>query len=167
MNSPRDEFDTLRKLLALKRYEQPPPGYFRDFPDRVLARIEANEAEVGASGWAHLLSIFEFRPALAGAFGLAVLALYVFGLNLAQEVEHKSAQAIPAMVEPWQPALPAPNALLQPGFRHLPRGSSLEPTFASSMDPMTTPGPPPGLFAPGAGLRLNDLGPASYRLGGN
>lgn len=167
MNSPPDDFEALRKLLAWKRHEQPPPGYFRDFPDRVLARIEANEAEAGVGWWTRLLSILELKPALAGVFVLAVAALYVLGLNLAQQVEDKPAQTTSAVVEPWHPALAAPNDLLRADFRHRPAGSSLEPAFASSMDPVTGSRPPPGLFAPGAGLRLNEVWPMSYRLGGN
>lgn len=165
MNSPPDDFEALRKLLALKRYEQPPPGYFRDFPDRVLARIEANEAEAGLAWWARWLGVFELRPALAGALGLAVLALCVLGLNFAPEAEHRPAQAISAAIERWQP--PAPNDLLRTDFHQPPGGSWLQPTIASSMDPVTGSGPPPGLFAPGAGLRLNQVSPVNYRLGGH
>jgi hypothetical protein len=167
MNSPPDDFGALRKLLALKRYEQPPPGYFQDFPDRVLARLDANEAEAGPGWWAALLAAFELRPALAGVLGLAVLALCGLGLNLAQKAEHKPAQRISAVVERWHPPAPAPNVLFRADFRHAPAGSSLPPAFASSMDPVTGSGPPPGLFAPGAGLRLNEVRPVSFRLGGN
>jgi len=165
MNPPPDDFEALRKLLALKRYEQPPPGYFRDFPDRVLARIEANEAEAGLGWWAGFLAAFQLKPAFAGALGLAVLALCVLGLNLAREAEHRPAQTIPAVAERWQAT--APNELLRADFRHPPGGSWLQPAIASSMDPVTSSGPPPGLFAPGAGLRLNEVRPVGYRLGGH
>jgi hypothetical protein len=86
---------------------------------------------------------------------------------LAQKAEPRSAQTTIAAVEPWQPALPAPKDLLWADTGPLRASSSLQPGFASSMDPLASSGPPPGLFAPGAGLRLNDLRPVSHRLGGN
>jgi len=38
-----ENFGPLRRLLVLKRYEQPPPGYFIHFSIQVIARIKAGE----------------------------------------------------------------------------------------------------------------------------
>ena len=84
MKSDSDNFESLRRLLALKRYEQAPPGYFQNFSGRVIARIEAGERGEGARGlrtWAqHLWDGIERWPVVAGAFGAAVLALLVAGM---------------------------------------------------------------------------------------
>ncbi|HEY2082228.1 MAG TPA: hypothetical protein VGI88_05545, partial [Verrucomicrobiae bacterium] len=76
MNPDSENFDSLQRLLALKRHEIPPPGYFDRFSRDVMARIKAGE-NGGAIGFElswfqRLLSIFDVKPLFAGAFGTAV-----------------------------------------------------------------------------------------------
>lgn len=73
MGSPPDEFTELRRLLALKRAEQPPPGYFNTFAGKVVARIEAEGLARRAPWWARWLRPAPWMPALAGA-NTAILA---------------------------------------------------------------------------------------------
>lgn len=82
MNPESENFEQLRRLLALKRHEVPPPGYFDRFSRDVIARIKAGER--GSEGLAEkfpwlgrILAAFDTRPAIAGAFGAAVCALLV------------------------------------------------------------------------------------------
>ena len=72
MNSDPNDFENLRKLLALKRYEQPPPGYFSRLPDRITARIERGEGQ--SDFWERFISPFILRPAVVYGFALASLS---------------------------------------------------------------------------------------------
>src|SRR5262245_42358307 len=84
MNSESENFEQLRRLLALKRHEQPPPRYFVDFSSQVLARIRAEEAGTHRSTegtwWQRLWTAFEMKQAFAGVFGVAVCAVLVSGM---------------------------------------------------------------------------------------
>jgi len=90
MSQNPENFDSLRLLLALKRHEQPPPGYFSDFSSQVITRIKLGDSgERGSvleqvlweAPWLQrLLSVFEAKPILAGVFGVAVCALVISGV---------------------------------------------------------------------------------------
>src|SRR5436190_2543465 len=75
MSSP-ENFDSLEKLLRLKRHEQPPPRYFNEFSGRVLARIERGEAR---SSWWERFGV-DLRPALAAGAGMVACGLIVYGV---------------------------------------------------------------------------------------
>ncbi|HWC58595.1 MAG TPA: hypothetical protein VHC44_02800 [Verrucomicrobiae bacterium] len=81
MNPDSENFDSLRQLLALKRHEIPPPGYFDRFSRDVMARIKAGDTgdEIGAtrSLFSRFLRVFDVKPIFAGAFGTAVCAFLV------------------------------------------------------------------------------------------
>jgi len=77
MNADPNDFESLRKLIALKRHEQPPPGYFDRLPRQILARLE-NEP---ASFWERISAGITFRPAYAYAFGFAVCGSLILGVG--------------------------------------------------------------------------------------
>lgn len=83
MSNDPEDFDQLRKLLSLKRHEQPPPGFFRDLPGRVLSEIE-REQVAPAGWWARLKESFELRPALSMGYAGALCALLVAGIHYGQ-----------------------------------------------------------------------------------
>ena len=91
MNSDSENFEQLQKLLALKRHEQPPPGYFNNFSGKVIARIEsAGAADDGLAWLRRLWSLVESKPMLTGAFGAAVCAMVISGLIFSDDVESAS-----------------------------------------------------------------------------
>jgi len=90
MNENENNFESLRRLLTLKRHEIPAPGYFHDFSGRVVGRIRAGEAgaserRFGETPWlVKLLQTFEFKPAFTGAFASSLLLLLVLGIVFAE-----------------------------------------------------------------------------------
>lgn len=143
INEP-DNFDQLRKLLALKRYEQPPPTFFYQFTRDVMRRIStgAHATEsVGDRTWIERLwQYLEIRPWLAGAVGAVACAALIAWIIYAQHVE-------------WAPpTLPVVT-------QHVPEPSTEAPALVQSDKPATpmlatsTNPVPPGLFDP-FGLRI-------------
>jgi hypothetical protein len=79
-----DEFESLRRLLAWKRHEQPPPGYFNDFPHRIVSRIEWEQDSQPKVDWRAWLGGFDPRPILVGAYTVGVCGLLLAGIGLSQ-----------------------------------------------------------------------------------
>jgi len=104
MNENENNFEALRRLLALKRHEVPPPGYFVNFSSEVRARLRASEGNrtvnVSERGveelpWLfRLLSVFEAKPAFAGSFASALCLLLLFGIVYAEQQPDVSLQPL-------------------------------------------------------------------------
>jgi len=89
MNENENNFESLRRLLALKRHETPPPGYFESFSAAVAARIRAGEGgaaerQIELPWLFRLLSTFEAKPAFAGAFASTLCLLLLVGIVFAE-----------------------------------------------------------------------------------
>jgi hypothetical protein len=90
MNENENNFESLRRLLVLKRYETPPPGYFNYFSRQVLQRIRAGdtgksanwvEELFGQAPWLEkLLQVFNVKPVFASAFAVALCLLLFLGI---------------------------------------------------------------------------------------
>jgi hypothetical protein len=87
MKAAPEEFEALKKLLALKRHEQPPPGYFDHLPRTIRARVQAGVPETESGFWETLFHRLTLRPAAAySAVGIACVGLVVgFGLFFQEE----------------------------------------------------------------------------------
>jgi len=108
----------LQRLLTLKRFEQPPPGYFDRLSASVTAKIRAEEAR--RPWWQRWLDRWEFRPAFSGATAAMALGVYLIGLGLvhrydsppvadARGAQIPSRAYVSAPVSPF-PAWPAVDA---------------------------------------------------------
>jgi hypothetical protein len=90
------DFEALRRLLKLKRHEQPPPRYFHDFSGQVLSgiragtaggRFESFEDIIAQSSWLRRIwAVVEGRPAISGLFAAAVCGLLVAGIFVSENV---------------------------------------------------------------------------------
>lgn len=80
MDTNHDQFDDVRKLLALKKYEQPPPRFFQEFSGKVIDRLHALEHARPVT-WLQRLGLdLDFKPAMMGAFGVVVCGLLLVGV---------------------------------------------------------------------------------------
>jgi hypothetical protein len=137
-----DDFEQLRRLLALKRHEQPPPGYFHGFSRQVIVRIQAGElgdAEEASlwsfSGGSFLQRIWatlDARPVLAGAFGVAVCGFFVVGALMSDNAVAKDPLPPGPIVHSGPVWQQEPNADVQ--FSSLAAVPNYEPRSRSLFD---------------------------------
>jgi hypothetical protein len=126
MSETEKNFESLRRLLALKRHEVPPPGYFDDFPDQVRVRLRTGSRRESFSLMDELLEqapwlakgleVFEMKPAFAGVFASALCLLLLFGVVYAERPESASKPLLSAAIPAAATSLAAvsPPALAQP-----------------------------------------------------
>jgi len=120
-HSDREQFRELRRLLALKRHEQPPPGYYHQFSGQVMARLRAGDLGASESFIQRLLvqapwlerwwGAFANRPTLAGAFGAAVCALLVSTVVYSENSEPASVGSVLASQGINTGGMPSTDAL--------------------------------------------------------
>lgn len=146
MNQNQPNFESLRRLLALKRHEVPPPGYFNNFSRQVIARIRAAEAEAEAN-WSERLFAqtpwlvkwlqgLETKPVFAGGFATALCALLLFGAVVAQRPESASQALLQPATQEVAPlvASATPTTMVPPVNPMLIEDNSTNPVinFASA-----------------------------------
>lgn len=89
MSNETQEFEKLRKLLKIKNYEQPPPGYFNNFSTKVTNRIEAEarrkQDKPHDAYWLQkFVNLLESNPLAAGLFGVCTCGLLIAGIAYSQ-----------------------------------------------------------------------------------
>jgi len=94
----------VERIIALKRYEQPPPGYFHLLPDRIINRIERGEGQ--SSFWEKWWPNFRVRPALAYALGLTVCGVLAAGIYCPPRIDQIASAGEPPPGERWADATP-------------------------------------------------------------
>ena len=119
MNENENNFESLRRLLVLKRHETPPPGYFNYFSSQVLQRIRAGDTGKSAN-WLEdlfdqalwlgkLLQAFDVKPVFASAFAGALCLLLFLGIIYAERPDFTSPPLLQAVTT---------TALRSPPCRH-------------------------------------------------
>jgi len=121
MSENQNDFESLRRLLTLKRHETPPPGYFNNFSDRVLQRIQADQARgsvdvsqgmFGQAPWlARLLNVFNVKPVFASGFVGALCMVLFFGIVYAERPDLTPEPMLRTEAAPASFAALSPTAL--------------------------------------------------------
>jgi hypothetical protein len=113
MSPDSENFEQLRRLMAIKRHEQPPPGYFDGFSAEVISGIrngrtgakDLSEIFEPAPWVVRFLRLLESKPVFAGAFGFSICALLISGIVYSEQM-----QVQPAPIAAFT-AAPAPAGI--------------------------------------------------------
>ncbi|MFN7140823.1 MAG: hypothetical protein ACK4UN_15915 [Limisphaerales bacterium] len=114
MNTDPENFEELRKLLALKKHEQPPPGYFNELPGKIWTRIERENA-APASFWEGFLSRFVLRPTVAYSFAFVVCATLIVGIGSSLNDGQQAGTGTPMVLQSQPGTMPTTPALAELG----------------------------------------------------
>ena len=141
MNESEDNFEALRRLLALKRHEVPPPGYFNNFSGQVISRIRAGAAKKGFSiemSWLFkLFQAFSAKPAFASSFASALCLLLVFGIFFAERPDYSAPQPLLAQTMESSAPLAAVSQASLPSDQTM-FASSISNNSISSLQPVAS-----------------------------
>lgn len=137
MDTEPHEFKELKRLLALKQYESPPPGYFDRFSGKVVARLEAQRLQDEVPVWRRWISELFERPALTAIYAVLFGGLGAISLGLVQTpmsgegLPPASGWAAQASIEPYSTRTMAVPAVHEAAI--LP--SSISPVVGSAGSP--------------------------------
>jgi hypothetical protein len=141
MNENQPNFESLRRLLALKRHEMPPLEYFDVLSKRVIERIRDGEAKTLArpserlsdqvSWLLKFLKVFEGKPVFAGAYASALCLLLIAGVIFAERPESTSKASFETTPPTVSLLTPTTLAALpqQPANQMLMADNSTNPVF--------------------------------------
>lgn len=139
MNPDQENFEALRKLLALKKYEQPPPRYFSELPTKIWTRIEREPVSVPF--WERFLPNVGINPALAYSFGLLACGTLVLGIGHSLKSDPTQVVVQPLVDDIWGGAPKVAGA----GSSGMTL-SNFQPTQMASTNPVMSSEPLPSLF---------------------
>ena len=106
MNEEGQDFERLRRALALKRYEIPPPRYFNELPGRITARLDIAAKEAPDSFWERMRRVVSERPAFATGAGIAAGCAVLAAVAMLSTLDNR-----PAGSAGIQPAASPANAV--------------------------------------------------------
>jgi hypothetical protein len=168
MSQDTENFEQLRRLLKLKRYEQPPPRYFNDVSSQVIARVKRGErgdghASVGRMLWEapwlqRIWAAFEAKPLLAGAFGLAVCATLITGVIYSERTDLQPVALIPGTESTIPSPMDSPteiaNVMAENRAALINPVAGIEGSISNSLSALPTDGPLFDLRAEPASLTI-------------
>ncbi|MBM3846281.1 MAG: hypothetical protein FJ405_08350 [Verrucomicrobia bacterium] len=94
MQQEQESFESLQRLLALKRHETPPPRFLDDLASRTLRKIESTPATSAWEAWLDRMFAYRwFQTAAASGMALLVGGLVVTALMAPHEPSETSATA--------------------------------------------------------------------------
>ncbi|MFZ0826536.1 MAG: hypothetical protein WAO02_03855 [Verrucomicrobiia bacterium] len=124
MNENEDNFQSLRRLLVLKRHESPPPGYFDNFSSQILLRIRAGDGMDSvnvlekmfgpASALGKLLKLLDAKPVFASGFAGALCLLLLIGIVYAERPDLTPQPVLQPETTTASLAALSPTSLSQP-----------------------------------------------------
>ncbi|MCP5519688.1 MAG: hypothetical protein H7A45_20815 [Verrucomicrobiales bacterium] len=153
MLQPPDHEDRLRRLLSLKRYECPPPGFFEQLPRQIRLRIEreCRPRPSLTAWWRRLCLEWDLKPALAGAALIAAGGVYFFTLPSAEQSPSNGAG--PATLA--GSVLPSTKAEVGAGLLAEANPYVADTNASPSLRARGYQPPPAGLFQPGFRLQID------------
>jgi len=151
-----EDSQALVRLLALKRYEQPPPGYFESFSSRVIAHIEAGQEHAAQPWWRSVWLAFQTKPVLASAYCLLAVSVSLFALSMVELATGPSNEETPlaAGVWPHLNSRAAANLTDRVVFDRF--STTLNPQFSEGLIGDRN-SQPPRFLLDGGGLKLQPL----------
>lgn len=151
MSQDTENFEQLRRLLKLKRYEQPPPRYFNDFSSQIISRIKRGERGDGHASVGRMLgepqwlqriwAAFEAKPVLAGAFGLAVCATLITGVIFSERTDLQPVALIPGTEFSISSPVEIANAMAENRATLINPAAGVEGSLTNSLNALLTGGP--------------------------
>jgi hypothetical protein len=148
MNERDANFEPLCRLLALKKFEVPPPGYFNNFSDQVITQIRLGES-VKDSSWLTRLFVeapwllkffrmFEAKPAYAGTFASVLFLFLVAGIVYSDYSDHPETTAENFLPAGATTAAPGGSSLLTVTPAFLGQSTSQSSGLVSGTNPVSS-----------------------------
>jgi hypothetical protein len=115
---PSEDEQRLLRLLTLKRYETPPPGFFDQLPRRVLLSVRAGVELEELPWWERLRALLLREPMVAGSYAALGLGALLFGVSVF-ETARGAGEPAPVVL---QGSFAGPSAFVAPSPASLPSG---------------------------------------------
>ncbi len=87
MNELPDSNQKVKKLIALKKFETPPPGHSELLASKIISRLEAEQMRAREPWFRRWMHTLDLNPLLSTAYAAAIMALLAFGWHYGEHFE--------------------------------------------------------------------------------